>query len=143
MSNTEYTGAKVFKVFSRQFEYRGNYSIVHIDFDHPDSIEKIKEISNYQLDSPDETAPFVEHLRFFLQLVAYDAAHIERCSNGCDNIRDKFEGMEGYYPLDGRHGITVIHTEVPLMSLGAFDIAEIQDELELEIWKEELEYWSD
>lgn len=135
MSNTEYTGKVILRVFNREPWFDGVYTLVEIDFDHPDTMEKIKEMSTFRGGSPDKTAPFAEHLKFFLQLVACDAASLER--NGeLGDIHEKFRRMEGYYPLDGRHGITLLHTEVPRMKLDEFDIEVIKN-------REELENWSD
>lgn len=82
-----------------------NEVIFEIDFDHPEAKKTIKEMSMSWSDCPIDSAPFEEHLKYWLQIAG-------RASLGIYLQNDDFSAellskYECFYPMDGSYGIKI------------------------------------
>lgn len=124
----EYTGKKIFKVVNTNFDFDDCRVKVAVDFGFPKVRDFIKEMSCYWSGCPDESAPFEEHLEFFLQILANRAVHIKMADEYNDyGIQQAFNNEDGYYPLDGSQGIAVLETEFPDVDSSNFEIRSVND----------------
>ena len=124
----KYTGKKLFKVINNQFDFHQCHINVAIDFDFPNVREKIKEMSCFWSDHPAESAPFERHLDFWLQILANEAVWLKYDKLFNDyGMQREFIEREGYLPLDGSHGIALIHTEIPDIDYLDFEIHSVTD----------------
>lgn len=100
--------------------------LVAIDFDFPKVRENIKEMSMFWGGHPGESAPFEEHLDFFLRLTASRVFYLKMDGYNDYSVAKEFSEMEGYCPLDGTHGILVKTSFFPEIDMDTFRVAEQQ-----------------
>ena len=116
------TGKQLFTI--RESGLMDDYEVnVAIDFDLPGVKEKIKEMSMFWGGHPPETAPFEEHLDFLLRLIATDTFYLKTGEGLNDyGVVQEFSEREGYYPLDGSHGILVRSSHFPDIGMDTFEV---------------------
>ncbi len=116
------TGKQLFTI--RESGLMDDYEVnVAIDFDFPGVKEKIKEMSMFWGSHPPETDPFEEHLDFLLRLIATDTFYLKTGEGLNDyGVVQEFSEREGYYPLDGSHGILVRSSHFPDIGMDTFEV---------------------
>ena len=116
------TGKQLFTI--RESGLMDDYEVnVAIDFDFPGVKEKIKEMSMFWGSHPPETDPFEEHLDFLLRLIATDTFYLKTGEGLNDyGVVQEFSEREGYYPLDGGHGILVRSSHFPDIGMDTFEV---------------------
>lgn len=95
---------------------------IAIDFDFPEVHEKIKEMSIWSGEHPDESAPFEEHLDFVLRKIAYTACHLKAGGYNDYGVIKEIEDYDGFYPLDGSCGILIVGSAVPELDMDCFQV---------------------
>lgn len=96
---------------------------VAIDFNFPDVHEKIKNMSMYWSGHPEKSAPFEEHLDFFLRVLASDVFYLKTSNNLNDyGVAKLFCQKDGYYPLDGSQGILIKSSFFPGIDSDSFAV---------------------
>lgn len=117
------TGKQLFVV--RETGLLDDYAVnVAIDFDAPGVKDKIKEMSMFWSGHPHETDPFEKHLDYLLRLIAVDTFYL-KTGQGLNNygVAQEFPEREGYYPLDGSHGILVQSSDFPDVGMDTFEVS--------------------
>ncbi len=97
---------------------------VAIDFDFPEVKQKIKDMSLFWSGHPTETAPFEEHLVFWLGVLANEA-YVIKVGENYNNygVCRAFNENEGYWPLDGTHGIILKSVCGPVLESDEYEIS--------------------
>lgn len=116
------TGKQLFII--QEYGLMDNYEVqVAIDFDFPDVHKKIKDMSMYWSGHPEESAPFEEHLDFFLRVLASDVFYL-KTSDNLNNygVAKSFCEQDGYYPLDGSQGILIKSSCFPGIDSDSFAV---------------------
>lgn len=118
------TGKQLFII--REDGLMDDYEVqVAIDFDFPEVREKIKDMSMFWSGHPEESEPFEEHLDFLLRLIATYVFYLKNGERFNDyDVAKEFAEREGYYPLDGTHGILVKTSYFPEIGMDSFRVAE-------------------
>lgn len=116
------TGKQLFII--REDGLMDDYEVqVAIDFDFPCVKEKIKNMSMFWSGHPEESAPLEEHLDFLLRLIAVDTFYLKNGEGYNDyGVAKEFAEREGYYPLDGSHGILVKTSYFPEVDMDSFRV---------------------
>ena len=121
------TGKQQFKVATN-----GDLEIsvtFEIDFNHPKATPAINASSRFWPSSPEDDAPFLEHLEYWLKITADQCYYLNMISSFGMDAETLIQAMskeEGFPPLDGSYGITIKGCNFDRYSFEEFVVTQIE-----------------
>ena len=121
------TGKQIFKVATN-----GDLEVsvtFEIDFNNPMAVEVINISSRFWGNAPNNNAPFIGHLEYWLKITADHCYYLAMISSFETNTYALVQAMskeEGFPHLDGRDGITIIDCTFENYDFEDFEILQIE-----------------